>query len=232
VRRKKSKTALIIFLILANTFFLYSTEVSERHYLVFYLSFYFVPVMLAGFWFGLWSVLATSLSITVLYLPFTLTHWEGFSADDLNNILEMILFNTVAVILGVLRDRERLEQRRSRVAENLAAIGRAMSGVAHDMKTPLSAIGGFSRLVQRKLQKCDSDSEHCTIVIGEVQEKLDIITSETQRLENMVKDMLDFAKPVELHRAEHNINRIIEECLAVIRDVAQKKSVHLSTSAI
>ena len=227
VRRKKSKTALIIFLTLANTLFLYSTEVSERHYLVFYLGFYFFPIILAGFWFGLWSVLGTSLSITVLYLPFTVTHWESFSADDLNNILEMILFNAVAVILGILRDRERAEQRRSREAETLAAIGRAMSGVAHDMKTPLVAIGGFSRLIQRKLQKCDSDSEQCKIFTREAQEKLDVITNETMRLENMVKDMLDFAKPLELHRSEHNINRIIEECLAVIRDVAQEKRVKL-----
>lgn len=44
------------------------------------------------------------------------------------------------MILGVLRSRERLEQRRLQEAESLAAMGKAMSGVAHDMKTPLIAI--------------------------------------------------------------------------------------------
>jgi signal transduction histidine kinase len=137
--------------------------VSERHYLIVYLSFYFVPVLLAGFWFGLRSAITTSLSVTTLYLPFTVMNWKGFSESDLNNIIEMIFFNAVAVILGILRDRERAEQKHSREVESMAAIGRAMSGVAHDMKTPLIAIGGFSRLVQVKLQKCDSSIGHCMI---------------------------------------------------------------------
>jgi two-component system, NtrC family, sensor histidine kinase HydH len=231
VRKRKSKTILITFLILVNTLFLYSTEVRERHYLVFYLSFYFVPIILAGFWFGLRSALATSLGITLLYLPFTAMHWKGFSADDLNNMMEMILFNAVAVIVGVLRDRERAERERSREAENLAAIGRAMTSVAHDMKTPLIAIGGFSRLVQRKLQKYSSNNEDYKTLAKEAQEKLDIVVNETQRLENMVKDMLDFAKPVELHRSEEDVKRIIEECLSVIRDLAQEKRLNLQAQS-
>jgi two-component system, NtrC family, sensor histidine kinase HydH len=227
----KFKTILIAVLIIINTLFLYSTEVSEKHYLVFYLSFYFVPVILAGFWFGLRSALASSLGITLLYLPFTVMHWKGFSADDLNNMMEMILFNAVAVIFGVLRDREQAEQKRSREAENLAAIGRAMTSVAHDMKTPLIAIGGFSRLVQGKLQKYSSKNEDYKTLAEEAQEKLDIVINETRRLENMVKDMLDFAKPMELHRSEEDVKGIIEECLSVIRDLAQEKRLNLHTQS-
>ncbi len=72
-------------------------------------------------------------------------------------------------------------------AENLAGIGRALSGVAHDMKTPLIAIGGFAKQVQRHISKTHPDWG-----------KMEIVLSETERLEKMVEDMLDFSKPLHL----------------------------------
>ncbi|MGC8495068.1 MAG: PAS domain S-box protein, partial [Syntrophobacteraceae bacterium] len=82
--------------------------------------------------------------------------------------------------------REKAEKR-LRDSESLAAMGRAMAAVAHDMKTPLIAIGGFSRLAQKRIGE---DSP--------VQELLEIVVKETARMESMVKDMLDFSRPLEL----------------------------------
>lgn len=66
---------------------------------------YFLPILLGAFWFGLRGGLATSLSISALYLPLVLMHWQAFSPDDFAKILEMILFIVVAVVMGLLRDR-------------------------------------------------------------------------------------------------------------------------------
>ena len=59
-------------------------------------------------------------------------------------------------------------------AEGLAGMGKAVASVAHDMKTPLIAIGGFTSLVQKKLKKDDPNYGKLNIVIGE-----------TRRLEKM-----------------------------------------------
>ena len=53
-------------------------------------------------------------------------------------------------------------------AENLAAIGRALSCVAHDMKTPMIAIGGFSKQVQRNISKSHPDWNKMEIVLNEI----------------------------------------------------------------
>ncbi|MGA2403788.1 MAG: PAS domain S-box protein, partial [Syntrophobacteraceae bacterium] len=87
-------------------------------------------------------------------------------------------------------------------AENMAGIGRALSGVAHDMKTPLIAIGGFAKQVQRHIRKSHPDWGKMEIVLGE-----------TGRLEKMVKDMLDFSKPLSLEKSLEDISVILEESI-------------------
>ena len=201
-------------LVVGITFALYLNELHERHYLIIYQGLYFIPLILSGFWFGLRGALTTSLVITLFYTPYTIMHWNGFSADDLSNVVEMVLYNAVGAIMGILRDREQAEQKRFLEAENLAAIGRAMSCVAHDMKTPLVAIGGFSLLIRKHLTE---DDPH--------REKLDIIINEAYRLENMVKDLLDFSRPLQLDRSEEDVKQLIGECIAVVTEVARKKEV-------
>ena len=102
------KIILLAVLVGGTTFSYYFTEWKVHHYHVVYQGLYFLSVMLAGFWFALWGGLATSLSITMLLLPFTITHWNGFSADDFNSVMELVLYNVVVVILGSLRDQERI----------------------------------------------------------------------------------------------------------------------------
>jgi hypothetical protein len=96
---KLVKIILIFTLVIIITFLQYFTELSEHRHHIFYQGLFFLPVMLAGFWFGLRSALATSVSITLLLLPFTFLYWSGFSAGDFNNVMELVLYNAVAVIL-------------------------------------------------------------------------------------------------------------------------------------
>ncbi len=103
-----------------------------------------------------------------------------------------------------------------RDAESLAAMGRALSSVAHDMKTPLIAIGGFARQVQKHLKEDDLNRA-----------KLEIVIKETRRLENMVKDMLDFSRPLDLRRDLDDINQAISESIELVEGTAQEKRVRI-----
>jgi two-component system sensor histidine kinase HydH len=217
IRRSKAKVLTISLLIAAITFFHYSTELGAHHYHVFYQGLYFLPVLLAGLWFGLRGGVAASLSITILYLPFTVIHWKAFSSEDFNNLLEMVLYNLVAVILGILRDREKKEQIRLREAESLAAVGKAVSTVAHELKNPLVAIGGFSRLVKKHLPKNHP-----------YRDKIDIIIEEGRRLEKLVKEILDFSRPPNLQREKGDMKGIIDQTLAIVSYLAEKKNVGVS----
>lgn len=72
-----------------------------------------------------------------------LKHWQGFAPGDLAKILEIILFNVVAVVMGILRDREKRREHEKREAI-LALAGT----VAHELNTPLQVVLGSSQLLQ------------------------------------------------------------------------------------
>ncbi len=216
-KRTKGKIAFLPFLVGGITLAHYLTEWKVHHYHIFYQGLYFLPVILSGFWFGLRGALAASLSITTLYLPFTVIHWNGFSADDFNSIMEMVLYNVVALILGMLRVRERVIQKRLQESQRLASMGKMVSCLAHDLKNPLIAIGGFARLIQNSIQQNDFSFA----------EKLDIIIGETNRLKQMVEEMLDFSRPLELHLTQGNLKDIVNQSFTIVSDLSQRKKVEL-----
>lgn len=217
----KSRVLLIILLIMSVAVPHYLTAMSRHKYHILCQGLFFLPVILGGFWFGVRGGLAAAIGISVVLVPFIVMHWNAFSSDDFNSIMEVVLYNAVGVILGILRDREQVHQERLREAESLAAMGRALSSVAHDMKTPLIAIGGFTLWVKRHIESHDP-----------CHEKLDIVVKETARLENMVKDMLDFAKPLELQLGDESIDRLVQESLAVVETVAKDRQVKIRSRFI
>jgi signal transduction histidine kinase len=115
-------------------------------------------------------------------------------------------------------ERERAEKA-LRNSESLAAMGRALSSVAHEIKTPLLAIGGFAKMVRRNLPQGSKDRE-----------KLDIVLQETGRLEKMVKDMLDFSRPLELRKSPENACGMVEETLSIVNSAAEAKEVSLEAN--
>jgi signal transduction histidine kinase len=175
-------------------------------YRAFYGELYFVPLVLSGLWFGLRGALATSLSITAFFLPFTWATWSDVPPYGLDNLLEVLLLNGVALGLGVFRDRERTALEQLREAQTLAAMGEAVSAAAHDMRAPLTAIGGFANLVLKGLSAEDP-----------AREKLEIVVQETRRLEALTDNMLDFSRPLDLAPEPTDLNRLVEESLTVVR---------------
>jgi len=207
---------LVALLVLGITALIYATQITILPYHIFYRELYFLPIILAGFWLGLRRALLISFSISFLYTPFVIIHWQGLSPSDIDRIMEIFLYNIDAFILGFLRDRQLSEYQRNLELERLAAMGTAVSGVAHEMKTPLVAIGGFSKMVQRKFQEDDPSYK-----------KLDIVLQEARRLENMVKEMLDFTRPLKLDRSEEDLNNVVERGLAVVGRMAEDRKVAL-----
>ena len=115
-------------------------------------------------------------------------------------------------------ERERAEKA-LRNSESLAAMGRALSSVAHEIKTPLLAIGGFAKMVRRNLPQGSKDRE-----------RLDIVLQETGRLEKMVKDMLDFSRPLELQKSLEDACRMVKETLSIVNSAAEARDVTLEAN--
>lgn len=134
---------------------------------------------------------------------------EGYDDSDVRQL--SLLMDGVWKIIQRKRSLRALRE-----AENLSAMGRSLAGVAHDMKTPLIAIGGFARLVREHMEKENPDRD-----------KLDIVIAETRRMEKMVRDMLDFARPLEIEPALEDINRVITESIEIVESVAHERRVEV-----
>ena len=218
INKKKSyRMAVVFVLVFLVTMLHYLTRQEETVLHVIYRELYFLPIILAGFWFGLRGGLATALVITTLYVPIVIGKPRGLTGHDLGNLLEILLFTIIGILVGRLRDREIIHQEMRRKEEGLAAMGKAVACVAHDMKTPLIAIGGFARQIRRKLPEEDRTGK-----------KLDIVLQQTERLELMIKDMLGFAKPLDLNCQDDDINKLLQETVLIAEEKARKHDVQFS----
>ncbi len=87
-------------------------------------------------------------------------------------------------------------------AERLVAVGEMAARVSHEIRNPLATIGGFARSI---LKHTDQTAD--------VQRKTGIIVEEVERLEELLSDLLDMARPRQLDLQPHNINDIVEHAL-------------------
>ena len=83
LNKKIVKIVFIVLLVLVISFIISITRYTHYHYQLVYREFYFIPLFLAAFWFGLRGALLASFSITIFYLIFILIFWQGLSAEKI-----------------------------------------------------------------------------------------------------------------------------------------------------
>lgn len=137
------KILLIISLVTTTTALHYQARQDQNYFHIFLRELYFFPILLAAFWYGLRGGLITSVGISALFVPLVSIHWQQFSPEDLNNSLEVVLFNMIALVMGVLSDREKKREQEKREAIL------AMAGtIAHELNSPIQVVLGYSQLLQ------------------------------------------------------------------------------------
>jgi two-component system sensor histidine kinase HydH len=122
------------------------------------------------------------------------------------------------IILRDLREIRGLQEEVRR-SERLASLGRLASGVAHEIRNPLSSIKGFAQYFRDKFEKDSQDKSYAEIVIKEV-----------ERLDRVITQLLDFARPKELHPQSYPLSQVIEHPLKLVKADLDKKGINLKTS--
>jgi two-component system sensor histidine kinase HydH len=166
---------------------------------------YYVPIVIAATRYGVQGGLATSLLASALYLPHIVLAWSGWPVFEVGQYGEIVLFNVVGAVTGIMADRLCSERNRYRraseeleiaydeiktsmdermKAERMATVGRVAAGMAHEIRTPLSAILGCFEILGS-----DYPADHPK------REFLEILKKEIARAEDVVAAFLDFAQP-------------------------------------
>jgi len=84
--------------------------------------------------------------------------------------------------------------------ERLSVMGETSAIVAHELRNPLVAIGGFARTLVRNLEENDPNREFARI-----------ISEEVGRMENIIHDLLDFIRPRKQMRKTVVIDQLVKE---------------------
>jgi two-component system sensor histidine kinase HydH len=122
------------------------------------------------------------------------------------------------IILRDLREIRELQEKVRR-SERLAALGRLASGVAHEIRNPLSSIKGFAQYFRDKFEMGSEDKSFANIMIQEV-----------ERLNRVITQLLDFARPKELRLDLHPVSKILEHPLQLIRADLNSRGIKLIES--
>jgi len=128
-------------------------------------------------------------------------------------VLRFVVKQGEIIIEKRAEERLKLEEKLQR-AEHLSAIGEMTAGVSHEIRNPLGIIKSSAELLRKKITKL---KESTTIV--------DIILEESIRLNNIIGDFLDFARPMTPELKPCSIEDLIEKNLHFITQQAQEKNI-------
>ena len=132
------------------------------------------------------------------WLSFTMDQLSGgFSTDEIDALQEIV--NRSTMTLELVRSINRIHEQR-----RLASLGTMAAGLAHEIRNPLAGIKGAAQHLQQNP------------TASELQDFLALIVSETDRLNIVVSQFLDYSRPLQLNRQSTNINELIERITELV----------------
>jgi two-component system sensor histidine kinase HydH len=207
-----------------------------------------LPLMLAGMLFGWRGALQVALLATFLQSPSIYRNWHSAPLDAKDQLVELCTFAAAGMIAGIVADRERLQRRRVETTklelervyielrenvqhlkktERLTAAGQLAASLAHEIRNPLASISGAAGILARGQAPAES-REEC----------LGILTKESVRLNKLLTNFLDFARPrlprfqmtepvsiiqsvtlLTQHLAAHQNVRLVQQTPAVLPEI-------------
>jgi signal transduction histidine kinase len=112
-------------------------------------------------------------------------------------------------------------QQRVQEAEKMAAIGELSTYIAHEIRNPLFAIGGFANALMRTPSLDESGRE-----------KAGIILEESQRLDGILKSILNFSKPVETDIGTVDLEKVVSQTVKIMSMGDEGRQVQTSLETI
>ncbi len=131
-----------------------------------------------------------------------------------------ILINDLAdgrrmVILDDISEIHQLQQEILKM-DRLASVGELTSGIAHEIRNPLAGIKTTAQALEEELPEGDHRRDYVGRIIKEI-----------NRLNKLLLDFFDFAKPRSMHTRRCNMQKVIEEAIYLVREQARQQGVQI-----
>jgi signal transduction histidine kinase len=226
---------LLLIAVITPLHYLTGTEHSQIHGI--YRRLYYLPVILAGIWFCLRGGIGIALLVSVLYAPHVLFQWGNVPPVNVEQYLEILLYNTIGFLTGFLSAKEQAQRQcaeqhaerlstsyaklreqadlileiedQLRRADRLTALGELSAGMAHEIRNPLGSIRGTAEILRDAFPPEDRYAEFTKILIDE-----------TDRLNHVLENFLQFAHSESGEREDFKP----EEVLLNVLQLCQKQA--------
>ena len=233
--RSKVTSIIVMVLALAIATWLTPVHLLVLHNILHHLN--ILPLMLAGMLFGWRGAVRALLLATVLQSPSIYRHWHTMPLDAQDQIVELSTFGSAAIIAGIVADRERMQRLRVETTklelervyielrenvqhlkrtERLTAAGQLAASLAHEIRNPLASISGAAGILARA-QAPPESREEC----------LDILTKESARLNKLLTNFLDFARPRLPRFQTTETASVIQSVVVLTQHLASRQHVDL-----
>ncbi len=244
-RQKTGRIVLLAFIILLISFLHYNTPTSKLPFHLIYMQSYFIPIILAAFWFGVRGGLGTAIVISLIYLPHIMFQWGGFELNNLVRFLQIVLFLLLGYLIGLKAQGEKEEKERYqktaqqlekslrelkdkteqifemeqqlKSADRLAVIGELTANLAHEVRNPLGAIRGATEIIRDAVPQPLKNLEF-----------FEIILQETKRLNEVVENYLNYARKPSKMVSVIDIKEVIHDVMLMLGPRVRKSGIRLS----
>jgi two-component system sensor histidine kinase PilS (NtrC family) len=118
-------------------------------------------------------------------------------------------------LVGVFKDLTQirdLEEEMHR-KEWLASLGEMSAGMAHEIRNPLGALAGAMQMLRKDLEADETS-----------QRLIEIAVREATRLDAIITEFLQYARPPALNLAEYDLNKVLAETLDLVQHEARSRT--------
>ena len=200
---------------------------------------YYLPIVYAAVVFGWKGGLLASVISGLCYVPHIVTAWRDFPGYVINQYAEIVLFLLVGIAAGLAADEQRAKQaelertaeqlaranrelhesfERLKRADRLAAVGNLSAGLAHEIRNPLAGIEGAAGILEQK-----------GLTEEQRLEFLGIIRKECGRLNRLLGNLLDFARPAAPQRRTQRVDALLDSAVELIAHGSAGRAISLRT---
>jgi two-component system sensor histidine kinase HydH len=144
----------------------------------------------------------------VIPLDISLSLLEG---DDGTFWGYIILFRDLTEVQNLKKEIER--------SQRLASLGKLAAGIAHEIRNPLSSIKGFATYFRERYKDIPEDQKTAEIMVQEV-----------DRLNRVIGQLLEFARPMNVQKKPTSLQTIIKHSLRMIEGETRSKDIEINTT--
>lgn len=134
-------------------------------------------------------------------------------------VLSLIVVRANRIMAMRAGERLRLEEQLNE-AQRLASLGKMVAAVSHEIKNPLGIVRSTAEILGNRIGKVAPGNERLALIIVE----------ETSRLDGIVREFLDFARPRDVEKKPGSLNAVVERLLRFVEPEFALKTVRVETS--